>query len=271
MQIKNTIEQAISEIIKNLYPDLGGVEVKLERPADENHGDWSSNIALMAAGKLQKNPREVAEEIKNALVEALGEAEIEEISIAGPGFINFKFKANYYQNLLEGITSSFGHIKKEEPKRVMLEFGHPNTHKLPHIGHLYSYIVGASFAKLHETVGDEVLRVNYQGDVGPHVAKCIYGWFEKGKPEPVSLIEKVMLLQECYQFGSKAYDESDEAKEKIHSINRSIYQRDPEIMADWEKTRQWSLDYYLVFEERLGIEQKFTTSKVRYGKEGWRL
>ncbi|MFW5702386.1 MAG: arginine--tRNA ligase [Candidatus Dojkabacteria bacterium] len=258
MKIETQLKQGIAKAT-----GLDFDAVKLERPADESHGEWSTNIALVLSKKLGRNPRELAEEIKTKL-EQEAEADdypeandyLEAVEVAGPGFINFRIKKEYYLHLLERIDSKFGKgEQKEEKQRIMMEYGHPNTHKLPHIGHMFSYFVGDSLARILAFAGNDVYKVNYQGDIGPHVAKCIYGWRELGRQEPVELVAKVRHLQECYQHGAKLYEDSEQHAEKIRELNKAIYQGEPEARADWEKTRQWSLDFYLQLESRIGVKQ----------------
>lgn len=244
--------------ILDLGYDVGLNFSNLTRPSDDSHGDWTTNVALIIAGKEGKKPREIAGNIKEYLENDIKLKEkIKSVEIAGPGFINFTIKEEYYFEVLYGINKNYGYIKTDSPQRIMLEYGHPNTHKMPHVGHLYSYICGNSLARILEANGHEVCHANYQGDVGPHVAKCIYGWIENGRIEPTTLLEKVKHLQECYQLGSSLYESDEEAKQKINEINKAIYDPNSKIQEDWLKTRQWSLDFYLQFEKRLGIEQKF--------------
>ena len=135
----------------------------------------------------------------------------------------------------------------------MFEYGDANTHKLPHIGHLFSYIYGEAMIRIMEAAGWEVYRASYQGDIGPHVAKCLWA-FEKNKPQvPESLADKAQLLQKMYQEGSKAYDENEKVKEEVNKINKLVYEGSNKYYDLWKQTRQWSIDYYKQFEKRLGI------------------
>jgi arginyl-tRNA synthetase len=146
----------------------------------------------------------------------------------------------------------------QQPKgeRIMVEYGHPNTHKLPHIGHLFSYFAGDSLAKILEAQGNSVRKVNYQGDIGLHVAKCLYSWTKRGKPRPDSLEEKVNLLQQCYEEGSQLFDSSEEAAQEIQQLNEQIYDTTSAVQGDWQETRQWSLDFYAQLEQTIGVEQQ---------------
>ncbi|NMB57166.1 arginine--tRNA ligase [Candidatus Beckwithbacteria bacterium] len=264
--ISDAIQKTLVELNLNLVERF-----ELEHPVDETHGDYACNIAMiifpLVKGGSQikiwqgdfKNPRQLAQVIKTNLDqnEEL-KTIVEKIEIAGPGFINFYLKTDILINQISLILEKkddFGKNENPENRKIIVEYGHPNTHKLPHIGHLFSYIAGDSLARILEFNGNTILKANYQGDIGPHVAKCIYGWQQKGKPIPEKLENKVKLLQECYQLGSELYEDENH-KQKIIAINKAIYDPQNDIQKDWLQTRQWSLDFYLEFEKLLGVNQK---------------
>ena len=96
---------------------------------------------------------------------------ISSTSVVG-GFINFSLSNTFlWEYVLE--SGDVTKVANPEKKHILVEYGDPNTHKLPHIGHLFSYIVGDSFARMLDAVGNTVMKANYQGDVGPHVAKSL--------------------------------------------------------------------------------------------------
>lgn len=238
------IQVSLAEALKSKFGlEKKPEEIHLENPKDETHGDYASNVAMMLAKDLGKNPREIAEELTKC------EMQNAQCEVAGPGFLNFKVNKSLWFEALD--KKEEGDIV-EEKKKIMVEMGDPNTHKLPHIGHLFSYVAGSSIANILEAMGHSIFRVYYGGDVGMHVAKALYGWIQKGKPKPEDMMERVKLLQECYQLGSALYEE-EEHKPHIQQINKDIYNPDSQIQNDWKLTRQWSLDYYEKFENMLGI------------------
>ena len=114
----------------------------------------------------------------------------------------------------------------------MIEFADPNPFKEFHIGHLRNISLGESFARLMESQGKEVRRVNYQGDVGMHVSKALWG-LESLKKEGIDVSgdsldvkQKASLLGKAYAAGAKAFEEGDEAKNAIISINKAVYAQD---------------------------------------------
>lgn len=135
--------------------------------------------------------------------------------------------------------------------RVMIEYTDPNPFKEMHIGHLMSNTIGEAVARLIENEGALVMRANYQGDVGPHVAKALWGLMDAGIAEPADARE----LGKAYAHGAKAYENSPKVKEEIDAINRAVYAgANPEIAELWRKGRAVSLAAFEEIYRRLGTK-----------------
>lgn len=260
----------ISALEKLNFPKDG---IVLDHPAIESHGDYSANIALRLKSDKHKNPREIASKIVNELQkdEELKKV-VSKIDIAGPGFINFWLRTEWLTTsmiyIIE-VRDKYGKSEQGKGKKVLIEFGQPNTHKLPHIGHFRSYSLGESLARIQEFLGNTVYRANYQGDIGLHVAKCLWGWKKLGLKEQNDLSENIKLLQKAYEYGSSEYEASKKTQEEINELNLSLYHKDPSITDLWEKTRGWSLSYYDKLNKRLGTtyhKQYFETQTAEEGK-----
>jgi arginyl-tRNA synthetase len=252
ISMKQELELQITQAIAKLYPEISQFTVELLRPENDQFGDYTSPIALALAGRLKTKPLDIAQAIAERIVD--NEA-VEKVEAIAPGFINITLKTSALLKALDPTHHQT--INSSNHQTILFEYGCPNTHKIPHIGHLFSYVFGESASRLLEAIGHFVIRDNYQGDVGLHVAKCLWA-FEREKPNHAALTipEKVQLLQQCYQDGSLAYDEDPQAKQAIDHLNSLIYQGDSSIAATWEMTRSWSVEYYEQFEARLGINQK---------------
>ncbi|KKT76054.1 MAG: Arginine-tRNA ligase [Parcubacteria group bacterium GW2011_GWF2_44_7] len=180
VQVKNKMEQEIKKLIKDALQNLNieVSEVVLEHPEDLKNGDYSTNIALSIAKEIGQNPRELAEKIKEQILRLNLDKYLEKIEVAGAGFINFYLSRKFFAGSVEKIVNqadNFGKNNLWEGKKVMVEYTQPNPFKPFHIGHLMSNSIGESISRLVEFSGAEVSRANYQGDVGLHVAKAIYG------------------------------------------------------------------------------------------------
>jgi arginyl-tRNA synthetase len=228
--------EEIVEAVKQAAKDLFSVEVEpeLSRP-EEQFGDYTTNVALQLAGKLARNPREVAIALASKLH---GQPLLTEVNVAGPGFINLKLTD---EELNKKVSTAADLPKSNEGKEILVEFGDPNPFKRMHIGHLYSYIVGDSISNLLEASGAKVQRLSYHGDVGLHVAKAIYQMEKDEVRIKIMPTEPIPDIGQYYQKGNKAYEESEDAKQRIHAINEHIYKKDnPEINKLYEWGREQS-------------------------------
>ena len=224
--------EKISELLKSAISALYDIEteVDLVEAPKETGADFATNLAMGLVKSLKRNPMEVAEEIRARVLE-LDEQEksISEIEIARPGFINIKLSDGLYSQELEKYQKDFlKNISQDEylNKTVICEFSDPNPFKILHVGHLYTSMVGDAISRIVEFAGGNVIRANFGGDVGLHVAKNMYALL-KHKDEISDLMtvsEKTELLSKTYVEGSTAYEEDEEAKKKIIEINKKVYE-----------------------------------------------
>ncbi len=143
-------------------------------------------------------------------------------------------------------------------RRVMIEFADPNPFKEIHIGHVRNISLGESFCRLLESQGNTVRRANYEGDVGLHVAKSLWG-LERLTRDGVDtsglgldVHAKAALLGRAYAVGSKTFESEDSAKADMVLLNKKIYAMDEGIVAAWRRGREWSLSYFDTVYARLG-------------------
>ena len=213
------LNQALKDAAKALYDTE--IEPELTRP-DEQFGDYATNVALQLAKQAAKTPNEIAQQLVGQLQNTPG---IKDISVAGPGFINFRLTD---EALAKAALSADQLPKPNAGQQILVEFGDPNPFKEMHIGHLYSYIIGDAISSLLQTTGADVKRLSYHGDVGLHVAKAIYGLRELQKQKTAEEADE--FLKEAYAYGAKKYEADQAAKAEIEEINQHIYQQDdPEI------------------------------------------
>ena len=224
--------EKIRELLRAVISSLYHVEAEInlvEAPKDTG-ADFATNIAMNLAKNLKKNPMQIAEEVRGKALEldVADEREISEIEIAKPGFINIKLSDDFYKLELEKYQKNFlENISQNEylKKTVICEFSDPNPFKILHVGHLYTSMVGDAISRIVEFAGGNVVRANFGGDVGLHVAKNMYALLQH-KDEINDLMtttEKAELLSKTYVEGATAYEEDEIAKEKIVEINKKIY------------------------------------------------
>ena len=181
---------SISELLKNTIKNLYGIDfVPDVTPSPENiDADYSSNAPLKLAKELHKSPMEIAKELKESWASAPERSRQEtysdsfSISISAPGFLNFTLSDNYLNSELNNLTTNFTKnlkLDNYKDKTVICEFSDPNPFKVLHVGHLYTSVVGDSISRLFEHSSANVIRANFGGDVGLHVAKTLYALEQK--------------------------------------------------------------------------------------------
>ncbi len=224
--MKEKIENLIKIILKNL--EIESKNFSIEHPSDFKMGDYSTNVAMVFAKELNTNPKEFALKIKSELDKNLPK-EIEKVEIAGPGFINFYLSREFFTKSIEEILKqkeNWGKNNLSKGMKIMVEYTDPNPFKPFHIGHLMTNAIGESISKIVEFSGAKIIRANYQGDVGPHVAKAIYGIEKSGLPDNnLPIGDQAQYIGECYATGSNLYDTDENAKKEIEVINKKVYDK----------------------------------------------
>jgi len=257
------ISEEIRALIDKAVDELGvpSAEFSVEHPEESSHGDYSSNIALVIAKKQSANSHELAGKIVEKLMKLKASAKggpasgwIEAIEAKG-GFINFYLSKEFFADELEKILKEGEKYGRGNiGSKIMVEYTDPNPFKQFHIGHLMSNTIGESIARLHEFSGAEVVRANYQGDIGLHVAKTLWGKLKGAE-----------TWGEAYVAGVNAYDKDKDSQQEIIEINKKLYNRsDDELNKLYEEGRKKSLEDFEKIYKKLGtkFDQYFFESEV---------
>lgn len=252
-EIKKAIEGALTEL------GLPRADFTLEHPSDLAHGDYAANVALVLTKAEDKNPRELAEQISNQ-INKTKPSWLNKAEVAGPGFINFYLSEQFLQaNLAEIIErgESYGRGEHVKGLKTIVEYTDPNPFKEFHIGHLMSNTIGEAISRVIEANGAEVKRACYQGDVGMHVAKAIYG-LQNGKN-----------LNEAYAFGAQAFEADEAAKQVIQDLNKKIYERSDEAVNKlYDEGREASLVAFEKIYQKLDTKFDFNFFESESGEFG---
>ena len=223
------------EIIKALKKEIKE-EISLEIPPDSSLGDYALPCFSLAK-TFRKNPNEVALELSKKIKDKYFTVEAK-----GPYLNFFVDKKLFSENVLKETLKE----KKEKTKgkQILVEYCHANTHKAFHVGHTRNICLGESICRILEKNGNKVIRTNYQGDIGMHVAKTVYGLLNLNKinlKEPKE--NKGKWLGLVYAAASNlAKDEN--IAEEINKINQKLYAGDKKLEKIWKESRKWSIDYF---------------------------
>lgn len=170
--LRNIMEQYLQKIITEalLKMDVSKDDIpsiKIETPKDSSHGDAATNIAMMMAKTLKKNPRNIASDIVENL--DIDTARINTVSVAGPGFINFSYSENYLYDELQHIITSgteYGKTDMYKGERVLVEFVSANPTGPLTVGHGRNAVLGDTVARLMQWTGAHVQREYYFNNAG---------------------------------------------------------------------------------------------------------
>ncbi len=221
----------------------------IETPPNPEMGDYAFPCFTLAK-QFRKAPPLIAQELETIFREdGPARPEWESVQALGP-YLNVTLRTDALaQAVLPEVWSgaSFQQPSEKRRERVMIEFSQPNTHKGFHVGHLRNVSLGDSLARIFRYNGYDVVGANYIGDVGTHIAKCLWAYRqseqappENGRGEWLGTLytEATLKLEDAPPEQARQY------QQEIGQILTDLESGVPEITALWEETRQWSMDEF---------------------------
>lgn len=253
---QNIRKEVIESIEKALGRALLENEIQLSTPPKPEMGDVAFGCFVLAK-KEKKDPALLAQELAGKILKT---AHLEKISAEGP-YVNIGISLDVYTEEIGRICKAgkaYGQAYQDTKETVMVEFGQPNTHKAFHVGHLKSAISGLGVVRLLENLGYTVIKTNYYGDIGMHVAKSTWGLKKKGVPDDFDtwdVHERMRYIDDGYVKGSQAFENDEKAAEEIKKINNDVYAgTHSEEYELYERIRTWSTEHLMSVFRELGIE-----------------
>lgn len=254
------MNDTIAAIVQKLF-DINE-PVSMTRP-DVQFGDYATNIALQLAKKVGKSPRDIAEQIAGELREM---GEYQEVSVAGPGFINIRLSD---ATLLAELGVSPNKARKGEA--IVIETNNPNPFKAMHIGHAFNAILADTVANLLQADGAQLRRVSYHGDVGSHVGKSMWALLKYidgdiNKLHAVPVNEHNSFMSRMYAEGAAAYKAYDHAKQEIINLAQQSFTLEDQLYREvYETCKAWSFEELDAIVARLGnkpVEKRYLESQA---------
>jgi arginyl-tRNA synthetase len=227
-----------------LSPDVKSIYDSLVVPPDSKLGDLAFGCFSLAKA-LRSSPAKIA--LALAKVIAVDEV-IERSEAAGP-YLNIRIQLQCFgEELFEPLRH--GKLQTQfqtDAARTMVEYSQPNTHKELHVGHMRNLCLGNSIVRLLRYTGTDVVSSTFPGDVGTHVAKCL--WYMKfHNTEPIPTEGKGEWLGRMYSKGNlKLEDEVGTPKESVNreaitEILKQLEAKSGEYFNLWKETRTWSIE-----------------------------
>ena len=259
----NIFEQTINDwttsILTTEYEnevwDSSEITDLIEQPPNHKLGDYA--LPCFSFSRIiRRSPDVIASELADKLQKhLLPNAPFTHIQARGP-YLNFTVSAAavaetvlpdiFHGNYFKEPSS----IKRE---KVMIEYSQPNTHKGFHVGHLRNVALGDSLCRIYLYNGYDVVGANYIGDIGSHIAKCLWYLKNHNTEDPPENYPGEWL-GELYANAVRKLENA-EGQEKISfqyelsQLLRKIDEKDEEIYQEWETTREWSMkDFHEIYE-----------------------
>jgi arginyl-tRNA synthetase len=241
--MENIKQQIITELEEKLDVEIN--ENDIEVPNAE-HGDFAYPV-MKAAGQKDRNPRELAESLK----EEIDLEPVERIEVAGPGYLNFHLDKGLYAEKIQARLEGSNMGVSQRDGKVKIDFSHPNLAKPMHIGHMRNNCLGDSLQSIMRFVGYDVVSDNYIGDWGTKHGQVIFAFKKWGSMEEF----EENPMDHMYELYVKMHDEAgEEDKEKAREWSKKIEEGDEEAVRLWKMFREATIEHNEKEYERMGIE-----------------
>ena len=265
--MKNVFERGIASALTELLgandsaPDWPEVHLLalLEQPPDPEMGDYAFPCFQLARQFRKAPPAIAAELAEQWAASGASTPGVEQVRAVGP-YLNFTIAPGALASeILPALAdgSAFSTAPAETRERVMIEFSQPNTHKGFHVGHLRNVALGDALCRIFRYNGYEVVGANYIGDVGTHIAKCLW-YYQRFNEEAPPEQQRGEWLGELYTKATLLLEDAPADQRETYQLEvREILQKleggDPDLDTIWQETRQWSLDDFEEIYKWLGV------------------
>ncbi|MAH61802.1 MAG: arginine--tRNA ligase [Legionellales bacterium] len=220
--------------------------IEIQRTSQIKFGHFQSNIAMKMAKALKQSPQSIGQRLIEPLTQ---HPYYKQITIAGPGFINFFMSEAYFNDSLHQMGSSptLGIQSSHPPLNIIVDYSSPNVAKKMHVGHLRSTIIGDSIVRLLTFCGHRVIRQNHIGDWGTQFGMLIE-YLIQNASDPQSAD-----VTTAYQAAKKQFDDDPAFAERAKARVVLLQQGDAATIAIWQSLVENSERHFSEVYERLGV------------------
>lgn len=255
MDVRKELRKIIEKSLTT--SELSLVSFSIEHPAHPKFGDFSTNVAMVAAQQMSSNSKELATKIVQHILEQKSEI-LDKVEVAGPGFINFSLSKKYFVDTISSIQTkgeTFGSSTQGDHRTAIVEFSSPNIAKPFTIGHLRSTIIGDAIARILAFSGYHVIRDNHLGDWGTQFGKQIVALKKWGNEEELKTSEQpVKYLVELYvKFHTEA-EQNPTLEDEARTWFLKLEQGDAEARRIWKLCVDYSMVQFNALYQMLDVK-----------------
>lgn len=241
--------QSLPALLDARLRAVTGVDPEMRPATKPQFGHFQSNVALRLAKEQKRPPREVAADIAAQLdVSDL----CEPLEIAGPGFINFRIRADVLAQAATAVLEDPHHglSRTSHPQRVVIDYSAPNVAKQMHVGHLRTTIIGDCFNRVLTALGHEVIPQNHIGDWGTQFGMLVEHIVETGTD--VTALD-LAGAEQLYKDSKKHFDDDPGFATRARARVVKLQGGDQETLAIWRQLIAVSLAGFNAAYQRLGV------------------
>jgi arginyl-tRNA synthetase len=254
VSLKKRLEKVVQSWVKEFAPEANVTKADLVTPCqDQKFGHFQTNAAMVCAKQLKKNPKELAASVAEYCFKE--ESGLEKVEIAGPGFVNFTFRAEFTAEILTAFQNdeSFGIPTVDDKTPLIVEYPSLNVAKEAHIGHIRTMILGESLNRVFRALGYNVVSDDHIGDWGTPFGKIILGYKQKGKPALENEANPMAYLDALYVEVNVQCNENEAVLEEAKQEVVKFQSGDPESMEIWNALVKVTMGELHRIYERMGV------------------
>lgn len=241
----------LSSLLAPVFAELAGGEPADPTVRPSDRADAQVNGALPLAKKIGANPRDVAQRVVDSGVLS-GVAD--EVEIAGPGFINVTFSAQFMAEQIAAVAADarLGVAFVDASKTVVIDYSAPNVAKEMHVGHLRSTVIGDCFVRIMEFLGHDVIRENHIGDWGRPFGMLIEHLLDLGEDVAAEGLSQGDL-DGFYKQANAKFNDDEPFQERSRERVVKLQSGDEETLVLWRRLVEMSNTYFNKVYTKLGV------------------
>ncbi len=283
MHIKNQIKNLIQKNIKEK------INFAVEVPEEKSYGDYATNVALILARRLEKNPMQIAKDLVSKFNLPAGKAGLpagkagiqnskflDKVEVAPPGFINFFLKPEFLQKQVKEILKEkekFGEVNIGKNKTVIIDYSSPNIAKPMHVGHLRSTIIGQAIYNIYKFLGYKTISDNHLGDWGTQfgiiIAGCYKSEFEISEIKKLSIDEMLNIYIKFNKEMEK--DPKYRLEEWAREEFKKLEEGNKENQEIWKIIKEKSLKEFKKIYKLLGVKFDLALGESFYREDAKKI